>query len=150
MAETQTKKKKNVIRSKFSLVELLTIIILIGLLFIIIVPVKQAKLSSERVTAAVQTIQMISAEAVQFKNNPENGYYPDIDQLNLGDKIKSEYFTYSISAEDTSGVVLAVTKPAFGKEDLYLTYNIANKQFQVGKSESDQVSSKYINENWLP
>ncbi|HOD17089.1 MAG TPA: hypothetical protein PLF50_00345 [Candidatus Cloacimonadota bacterium] len=150
MTETKTEKKpvSNTLKSDFNLIELLSILLLVGLLFIFIVPVHQAKVSRTHITDAIATLKMIGDKAEEFKNNPDNGYYPDISQLNLGQKIESDYFTYSISPDDS--LVIAETKPAFGKKGAYLVYSLTNKQFRVGKDDNDVTSSKYINDNWLP
>lgn len=146
---TDKKNDKSSANSQFSLVELLSILILVGLLFIFIVPVNQARLSRKYVGEAVSTIQMIGQKADEFKNNPENGYYPiDISQLNIDQQITSDYFKYSIISDDST--VVAETKPAFGKEGAVLIYSLTGKQFRIGKGDTDKISSKYINENWLP
>jgi competence protein ComGC len=135
-------------KSRFTLIDLLSVIILVGLLFVFIVPVNQAKVSRNLIADALGTIQMISQKAADFKNNPDNGYYPDIAQLNLGKQIESDYFEYSIGADDST--VVAITKSGFGKKGAYLVYSMTGKQYRIGKNDSDQLSSKYINENWLP
>ncbi len=135
--------------SNFSLIELLSIIILVGLVFIFAVPINQVRLSRQYVSQAVTTIQDIAVKAEAFKNNPENGYYPiDISQLNIDKQIASDYFKYSIDSEDST--VVAETKPAFGKEGAVLIYSLTGKQYRIGKGDADKVSTKYINENWLP
>lgn len=134
--------------SKFNLIELLSILLLVGLIFVFIVPVKQAKLSRVYISEAVSTLKFIGDKAEDFKNNPDNGYYPDISQLNLGQQITSDYFDYTIASDDS--LVLAETKPAFGKKGAFLVYSLSNKQYKIGKNDSDLQSSKYINENWLP
>jgi competence protein ComGC len=146
---TDKKNDKSIAYSKFSLVELLSILILVGLLFIFIVPVNQARLSRKYVSEAISTIQFIGQKADDFKNNPENGYYPiDISQLNIDKQIASDYFKYSIVSDDST--IVAETKPAFGKEGAVLVYSLTGKQFRIGKGDNDKISSKYINENWLP
>jgi len=146
---TDKKNDKSSANSQFSLVELLSILILVGLLFIFIVPVNQARLSRKYVGEAISTIQLIGQKAEDFKNNPENGYYPvDISQLNMEQQIASDYFQYSIVSDDST--VVAETKPAYGKEGAVLIYSLTGKQFRIGKGDADKISSKYINENWLP
>jgi Tfp pilus assembly protein PilE len=145
----KTSDKKNIqVTAKFNLIELLSILLMVGLLFVFIVPVQQAKVSRNHVTEAVSTMQMIAGKAEEFKVNPENGYYPDISQLNLGQQIASEYFDYAIGSDDST--VVAETKPAFGKKGAFLVYNMSTRQYRIGKNESDVQSVKYINENWLP
>jgi len=148
MTDKKIDKTMSEAKSKFSLVELISIILLVGLLFVFIVPVHQAKLSSVRVKEAANMLKMIGDKAEDFKNNPDNGYYPDISQLNLGSQIESDFFEYSIASDDST--IVAETKPAFGKEGAALVYSLSGKQFRIGKNESDAISNKYINENWLP
>ena len=134
--------------TKVTLVELLTILLLVGLVFVFVIPVNQAKKSQKRLNEAIQVMNMVSEKADAFKNNPDNGYYPDISQLNLGDQIKSDYFEFSINTDDST--MVAVTKPAFGKKDVYLVLNLGSKQYSIGKDNADLISKKYISENWLP
>lgn len=139
-------KERNI--AKFSLVELLTILLLVGLIFVFFVPVNQAKVSRQRVNGAISTINFISQKAEDFKNNPDNGYYPDLSQLNLGDEVKNDYFEYTINPDDST--IVAITKSAFGKQGAALVYSFSGKQFRVGKDDSDLESKKAINENWIP
>lgn len=139
-------KERNI--AKFSLVELLTILLLVGLVFVFFVPVNQAKVSRQRVNGAISTINFISQKAEEFKNNPDNGYYPDLSQLNLGEEVNNDYFEYSINPDDST--IVAVTKSAFGKQGAALVYSFSGKQFRVGKDDSDLESKKVINENWIP
>ena len=135
--------------SNFTLIDLLSIILLVGLIFVFVVPVHQAKISRDRVNEALTTLRMIGEKTVEFKNDPANGDYPvDISQLNLGDKIKSNYFEYSVVPEDST--IVAETTQAFGKKGAFLVYSLSGKQFRIGKNDSDVESQKFINENWLP
>lgn len=148
MTDKKTDKAMTYAKGKFSLVELLSIILLVGLLFVFIVPVQQAKVSSVRVAEAANLLKVIGDKANEFRNDPENGYYPDISQLNLGSLIESDYFEYSIASDDST--VVAATKPAFGREGATLVYSLGAKQYRIGRDENDLTSSRYINENWLP
>lgn len=148
MPDTDTKIKNTKPDTKFSLIELLIILLLVGLLLIFIIPVNQAKVSRSRVTEALSTLKMIGDKAEEFKNNPDNGYYPDLSQLNMDNQIKSEYFDYSVVADDST--IVAESKPAFGKKGAFITYSLSSKQYRIGKGDNDQISTKYINENWLP
>ena len=133
--------------AKFSLIELMTILILVGLVFIFVIPVHQAKVNSIRVQDAVSTMKMIGEKADDFKNNPDNGYYPDISQLNLGEQTKSRFFSYAINADDST--VVAETTPAYGKKGAYLIYSLTAKQFVIGKGDSDKLSKQVINDIWV-
>ncbi len=149
MTDTKSDKSTSFNGSRFSLIELLSIIILVGLVFVFAVPVNQAKLNRVRVADAVQTINFIGEKAEQFKDNPDNGYYPvDLSQLNLGNQIESKYFKYTIVSDDST--IVAETTQDYGKKGAFLIYNLSSKQYSIGKGESDNTSQKYINENWLP
>ncbi|MBM4399569.1 MAG: hypothetical protein FJ041_04495 [Candidatus Cloacimonetes bacterium] len=139
---------QNQVGSNFTLVDLLTILLLVGLVFVFFVPVNQAKVNRNRVENAIEMIKYISAKAEEFKNNPENGYYPDLSQLNIDESVKSEFFMYKISPDDS--LIIAETTQAFGKKGIELRYSLGGKQFQIGKNDSDNEARKFINENWLP
>jgi Tfp pilus assembly protein PilE len=148
MPDTKNDKKQDNRFARFSLIELLTILILVGLIFIFVVPVNQTRISRDRIGNAIKTVAFIGEKAEEFKNNPNNGYYPDLSQLNLSKQVDTLFFNYTINAEDST--VVAETKQAFGKKGAFLVYNIGGKQYRVGKDDSDQTSKKFINENWLP
>jgi competence protein ComGC len=150
MSEEKKKDTTTKLSDKLSLIELLTIILLVGLVFVFVVPVNQAKSSQNRLNEAIQIMTTIGEKAEAFKNNPDNGYYPSLDQLNLTAPIDTTYFSYTLDPEDS--LMVAKTQPAFGKKDAFLVYNLSSKQFSIGnpKNEADAFSKKYINENWLP
>lgn len=149
MSDKNTAKSDNNPKSRFTLIELLSILLLVGLIFVFVVPVNQAKISRERVNEAVNTLRILGEKAQAFKDNPDNGYYPDLSQLNLGDQFKSRYFTYAINPDDSTAV--AITTLEFGSPDsLYIVYNLNGKQYRVGKNDNDIESLKRINENWIP
>jgi hypothetical protein len=148
MTDTKNDKKATDHVSRFSLLELLTILILVGLVFVFVVPIKQTGINRERVGVAIKTMSFIGDKAEAFKNNPENGYYPDLSQLNISDKIDTLYFNYSINADDST--VVGETRQSYGKKGAYLVYSISGKQFRIGKDDADVTSQKFINENWLP
>jgi hypothetical protein len=134
--------------SKFSLLELLTILILVGLVFVFVVPIHQTGINRARVGDAIKTMSFIGEKAEAFKKSPDNGYYPDLSQLNISDKLDTLYFNYSINADDST--VVGETKQSYGKKGAYLVYSLNGKQFRIGKNDADVTSQKYINENWLP
>ncbi len=150
MADNKVEKSSSALAQRFSLVELLTILLLVGLIFVFVVPVNQAKISRERINEAITIINLIGSKAEAFKNNPENDYYPDLSQLNLGDTTKSKYFNFSINTLDST--VVAISTKAFipNQDSLYLVYSLSGKQYRIGKNDNDAVSKKHINENWLP
>jgi Tfp pilus assembly protein PilE len=148
MSVTKAETSATPIYAKFSLIELLTILLLVGLIFVFVVPVNQAKINRDRVNEAISTMKLIGDKAEEFKNNPDNGYYPDLSQLNLDAKTKSAFFDYTIVADDST--IVAETTPSFGKKGAFLIYSLSGKQYRIGKGDTDTESKKYLNENWLP
>jgi Tfp pilus assembly protein PilE len=148
MSEAKQNQNNGDVISKFTLIELLTIIILVGLIFIFFVPVNQAKINRARIADAVTTVKFIGDKAEEFKNNPDNGYYPDMSQLNLGSQVDTTFFNYQIITDDST--IVAETKSTYGKKGAFLVYSLNGKQFRIGKNDADLTSAKYINENWLP
>ncbi|MCF7919984.1 MAG: hypothetical protein K9N06_08730 [Candidatus Cloacimonetes bacterium] len=88
---------------KFSLVELLMIIMLVGIIFTIIVPLSIKTKNHQKITEAIYNLQLIAYHDVQFYNNPDNGYYAfDLSMLNIPEdlfrKTKGELiFNYTLN-----------------------------------------------------
>ncbi len=136
-------------KAKFTLIELLTILMLVGLIFIVVVPVIQNKINQTRTNKAIEVMTTIGEKAEEFKNNPDNGYYPfDLTMLTDLPAPDTTFFKYTISSDDST--LVAETTKAFGKKGAFIIYNLPGKVFQVGKDENDALSKKVINENWLP
>ncbi len=163
MAENSIIKKKN----KFSLIELLMIIMLVGIVFTLIIPLQIDKVNKEKLAEAIRNVQIIARADVNFKENPENGYYifehsvlkfdefaekdslkyPGDDLLNIKEKlIKTDGdFLFDYSVTDTT--VVAVTNQNFGKEGAKLFYYLPTGPFGLG---SDNTSKNVFDPNWLP
>ena len=60
---------------KFSLIELIMIIMLVGIVFTLIIPLRADKLNHTKLKEAVYNMQIIARADVQFKEDPANGYY---------------------------------------------------------------------------
>ena len=60
---------------KFSLIELIMIIMLVGIVFTLIIPLRADKLNHEKLKEAVYNMQVIAHADVDFKQDPANGYY---------------------------------------------------------------------------
>ncbi|MBT5420019.1 MAG: hypothetical protein HOK80_03940, partial [Candidatus Cloacimonetes bacterium] len=71
MAEN-TKIEKN---KKFSLIELVMIIMLVGIVFTLIIPLRTDKINHGKLNEAVYNMQVIARADVEFKVDPANGYY---------------------------------------------------------------------------
>ncbi len=69
MAEGTSIQKKG----KFSLIELLMIIMLVGIVFTLIIPLRNDRLNKEKLKEAIKNVQIIARANVIFKNDPEKG-----------------------------------------------------------------------------
>jgi type II secretory pathway pseudopilin PulG len=143
MAENRIEKK-----SKFSLIELLMIIMVVGIVFTLIVPMQTDKRNHEKVKEAIKNIQILTRANIAFKENPDNGYYAfDVSMLNISDKLekKGENFMFDYTLTDTT--VVATSNKNFGKEGAFIFYYLPQGPWQAGK---DRITEKIIDPNWLP
>ena len=144
MAEnTQIEKK-----GKFSLIELLMIIMLVGIIFTLIIPLRTDKQNHEKMREAIKNIQILARADVAFKNDPENGYYAfDVSMLNVDKKMEKLgtdfFFDYSL----TDSTVVATTNENFGKKGAMIYYYLPQGPWGVG---DDKISKSIIDPNWLP
>jgi Tfp pilus assembly protein PilE len=139
MPEKETGFKRT---DKFSLVELLMIIMLVGLVFVIWIPMKDAKIYKAKMQEAITTIDKIAKVDIEFKNNIEESdgeFAFDIIQLNM--KLDSENFVFSV----TDTTVVATTTEAFGKKGIDIIYYLPTGPYQVLND-----SKKIIDNSWLP
>jgi type II secretory pathway pseudopilin PulG len=139
MAET----KKH---GKISLIEFLMILMLVGIIFTFIVPMKQKRANFEKMKEAVRIMQVIRNASIEFKNDPDGGdgdYAWVIDQLNMDLKQEgAHYFDYSL----TDTTVVATTNKNFGKEGLEIMYYMPTGPFSI----KDEKTKAAIDPNWLP
>jgi competence protein ComGC len=143
MGENSIEKK-----SKFSLIELLMIIMVVGIVFTLIVPMQTDKNNHEKIKEAIKNIQIITRANIAFKSDPENGYYAfDVSMLNIDDKLekKGDNFLFDYTLTDTT--VIATTNKFFGKEGAEIFYYLPQGPWQAGKN---SVTKKIIDPNWLP
>jgi hypothetical protein len=158
MAENTAIEKKG----KFSLIELLMIIMIVGIVFTLIIPLRNDRIIQEKIKEAVMNIQIIARADIAFKEDPANGYYifehnvltMDTGDGNTGDDLLNVqgdlekfadvfYFDYSV----TDSTVMATTNANFGKEDAVIFYYLPNGPWNVG---NDKVSKDIFDPNWLP
>ncbi|PID28694.1 MAG: hypothetical protein CSB55_03960 [Candidatus Cloacimonadota bacterium] len=131
---------------KISLIEFLMILMLVGIVFTFIVPMKQKRINFERTKEAVRLMQVIRNASIEFKNDPEGGdgdYAWVIDQLNMDLEKEGAYF-FDYSLTDTS--VVAVTNEKFGKKGLEIMYYMPSGPFTI----KDEKTKSIIDPNWLP
>lgn len=158
MAEDTITEKK----SKFSLIELLMIIMLIGIIFTLIIPLSKDRINQAKLKEAIRNVQIIARADVAFKEDPANGYYIfehnilkldeegnyiGEDLLNVKpDLVKyGDEFLYDYSVTDST--VVATTNKNFGKESVVIFYYLPNGPWGVGE---DKISKSIIDPNWLP
>ena len=147
---------------KFSLIELIMIIMLVGIVFTLIIPLRADKLNHEKLKEAVYNMQIIARADVDFKQDPANGYYIfEHSVVNLDDegnyagedllyvidnlkKTNGEFlFNYSV----TDSTVVGVTNKNFWKEYASIYYFLPNGPWGVS---NDKISESVFDPNWLP
>jgi type II secretory pathway pseudopilin PulG len=149
-------------KGKFSLIELLMVIMLVGIIFTLIIPLRNDRVNQKKMKEAIYNIQVIACADVDFKNDPANGYYifehsvvkfnedgtySGEDLLNITDNLqKTEdffYFDYSV----TDSTVVASSNKNFGKVGVKLYYYLPSGPWSVGE---DKISKSVLDPNWLP
>ena len=147
---------------KFSLIELIMIIMLVGIVFTLIIPLRVDKLNHGKLKEAVRNIQVIARADVEFKEDPANGYfifehtvvkldkegnYTGEDLLYIIDdldKTNGEFlFDYSV----TDSTVVGITNKNFGQEGASIYYYLPNGPWGVS---NDKISDSVFDPNWLP
>jgi len=159
---------------KFSLIELLMIIMLVGIIFTLIIPLRNDQIRKERLKEAIRNVQVIAREDVKFKNDPEKGDGPYMfehvvvkfqdatkdennnlipatekgeDLLNIRDELikDGEFFFFDYSVTDST--VVATTNNNFGKVGAKIYYYLPTGPWGVV---DNKVSKSTIDPNWLP
>ncbi|MDN5354415.1 MAG: hypothetical protein PWQ09_1171 [Candidatus Cloacimonadota bacterium] len=135
-------------RSKFSLIELLMIIMLVGIVATLYLPLRQDTINHKKIKEAIKNIQIIARANVEFKNNPENGYYAfDISMLNVKDELEKTGNEFLFDYSLTDSTVVATTNENFGTEGAEIYYYLPNGPWNIGK---DKISQAILDANWLP
>lgn len=170
MAEGTSIQKKG----KFSLIELLMIIMLVGIVFTLIIPLRNDRLNKEKLKEAIKNVQIIARADVIFKDDPEKGdgtymfehtvvkYIETAkdesnnilpaketgeDLLNIKDKLEKsgDFFMFDYFVTDST--IVATTNKIFGKTGASVYYYLPTGPWGVNK---DKVSEAVIDPNWLP
>ncbi|MBW6515580.1 MAG: hypothetical protein K0B81_03055 [Candidatus Cloacimonetes bacterium] len=132
------------VKKKFSLIELLMILILVGIIFTLIIPIREDRKNHEYVREAIRDMRIITRANIAFKNDPANGYYAfDLGQLNVEELIEMNYFNYVL----TDTTIVAVSNQNFGVEGAEIYFYLPAGPWMV---KDDNVSRSHINPNWLP
>jgi Tfp pilus assembly protein PilE len=145
MADSNALKKEK----KFSLIELIMIVMVVGIVFTLVIPLRNDYVYKERMSEAIRNIQIIARANVEFKNNPDNGYYAfDLGMLNVKENLVkyTDDFLFEYSLSDSSTVV-ATSNKNFGKEGAIIFYFLPTGPWQLGKNKA---TKNTLNSNWLP
>ena len=147
---------------KFSLIELIMIIMLVGIVFTLIIPLRVDKLNHGKLKEAVRNIQIIARADVEFKEDPANGYFifeHTVVQLDKEGNYTGEDLLYIIDDLDktndgflfdysvTDSTVVGTTNKNFGKEGASIYYYLPNGPWGVS---NDRISDSIFDPNWLP
>lgn len=135
-------------QSKFSLIELLMLIMVVGIVFTLVIPLRTDSANKEKLVEAIRNVQIIAREDVKFFDNPENGYYAfDLGMLDINGKLQETdsklLFDYSL----TDSTVVATTNSNFGTEGASFYYYLPQGPFQLT---NDKPSNSTFDSNWLP
>jgi len=137
------------VEKKFSLVELLMIIMFVGIAFTIIVPLNISNKNHANMDEAIYNLQLIAQKNVEFYNNPDNGYYAfDVSMLDIkpGEMKKTDgkhIFEYSL----TDSTVIATTNEKFGTKGAKIVYYLPKGPWALG---NDKISTTIFDPAWLP
>ena len=147
---------------KFSLIELIMIIMLVGIVFTLIIPLRADKLNHEKLKEAVYNIQVIARADVEFKQDPANGYYifehtvvklddegddTGEDLLFIVDDLKKTNDEFLFDYSVTDSTVVGITNKNFGKEGASIFFYLPNGPWGVS---NDKISDSVFDPNWLP
>ncbi|HNX00241.1 MAG TPA: hypothetical protein PKK33_02625 [Candidatus Cloacimonadota bacterium] len=130
-------------KTRFSLLELTMILMIVGIILVFWLPMRADKIMAGKVAVAIDQINQIAKEDNEFKTQT-TFYLDDINQMNIYKKLDQRYFTYALT---DSACVIATSTPAFGVKDAKIIFRLPTGPFEVG---TDDVSQKYIDQNWLP
>lgn len=157
-------------KKKFSLIELLMIIMVVGIIFTLIIPLQSDKAIRIKLDEAIKNLQIIARADVAWSD--VNGYFifdhtvvkynvaskddfGDLvpafesgeDLLNIRDQLikKTDFFYFDYSVTDTT--VVAVTNRHFGKKGAMVYYYLPSGPWGIGE---DNNSKSMIDPNWLP
>lgn len=170
MAENSSIEQK----SKFSLIELLMIIMIVGIVFTLIIPIRMDRINQEKVKEAIKNLQIIARADVAWRDDPDGGdgsymfehtvvRFEPASTDSMGNRVaaeevgedllyiapklekQGEFFLFDYTITDTS--VVATTNANFGHEGATIQYFLPQGPFQAGK---DKATTAVIDANWLP
>ncbi|MBN1327595.1 MAG: type II secretion system protein [Candidatus Cloacimonetes bacterium] len=161
-------------KKKFSLIELLMIIMIVGILVTLIIPLRNDKIVQGKLAEAIRNIQVIARANVAYRDDPKKGngsymyehtvvkyyeaekdtldnfipaYLSGDDLLNVLPELtkENEFFYFDYFVTDTT--VVARTNKIFGRSDAEIYYYLPGGPWGIG---SDNVSKAVFDPNWLP
>lgn len=161
-------------KSKFSLIELLMIIMIVGIVFTLIIPIRTDRINQEKVKEAIKNLQIIARADVAWKNDVDGGdgsymfehtvvrYEPATkdsmgniipaqeggeDLLYVANKLEKsgKFFLFDYTITDSS--IVATSNHTFGTDGVKIHYFLPQGPFQAGK---DTVTKNIVDANWLP
>jgi len=137
------------VEKKFSLVELLMIIMIVGIAFTLIVPLSISSKNHKKIDEAVYNLQLIAQKDVEFFNDPENGYFAfDVSMLNIPEgSLKKTIGEYVFDYTLTDSTAVATTNEKFGVEGAKICYYLPRGPWTLG---TDKVSTSTFDAAWLP
>ncbi len=124
---------------KFSLIDLLMIIMLVGVILTIIIPIQQSRKHEVMVKESFSEMQKIIKANEDLKNSDWGEYAFDISMLNISDLDES---MFKFTVNDTS--IVAVTDKLSNEEKAYY-YHLFDRRFRVRHDSKD-----IIFDAWLP
>ena len=137
-------------KKAFTLIELLTVIAIIGILAAILIPAVKGVATNANIAASKATLSQYVNAVQSFKG--EYSYLPFGDQLvderlELSNKAKSKLFIETLSARDTSTYT---TVAEGGNRRRIQFYEFSENEFYIGASddaERDQLADRFNNTN---
>ena len=128
------------VRGKFSIVDLLMVIMIVGVILTIIMPLRQVRQHETIVRTSLKEIEKIIRANEDFKvNSGWDEYAMDLSQLNVRD-LDTSVFKFAVN--DTS--VVATTE-ALGVGVKSYWYDLRDKRFKVPEDSRDLIVPA-----WLP
>ncbi|HNX38363.1 MAG TPA: hypothetical protein PL124_05100 [Candidatus Cloacimonadota bacterium] len=141
--------------NRIGLIELMMILMLVGLVFVFVFPMKQMKVdkaqelvSQGKVEALIPTFEKIVVALDKFVNDPKNEFkdYPfDLSQLNLGTVDTPEF---KFSWDEMNKNIKATSTKEYGKEGIIISFNINDKVYTIDDKKPDV--KPVVKDEWLP
>jgi competence protein ComGC len=128
-------------KHRFTLIELIMVIMAVGIIMVFVVPLQQAKKREGWTKEAVGLIQQVAAKDLEYKT--KTGHFTtSLDSLQV--KPESKYFTFTLTGE----TIIATTTKDFGVAGVELRYELPNGPWhRQAENDKDKLA---IQPSWLP